>query len=122
MLAGRLLASAIRSQLQQSVNRGRFSEPIDVLFSEDGRFDGLGVIRFQVGEIPPEIAQPDGPAFIFFPKHMPEDDNYAHSEIWCDHKPATGGYRRPGRTVSGLFREKLCSKLTSDRIVIEAMI
>ena len=40
----------------------RFSEPEDALFSETGKYDGLGVVRFQVLDIPTRVEQEQGPA------------------------------------------------------------
>lgn len=119
-LQGQLTPDAIRSQMKQSVNRGNFSEPEDVLFSESGEYDALGVIEFKVSDIPPRVDQPDGPAYVFFMTHQPQDTNYSHSEIWSDHEHRTGGFRRPSRTVSLEFRTLLCRSLTAERIRIEA--
>ena len=95
-LNGQLLPDGIRAQLKQSVNRGLFSEPEDVLFSPSGEYNGLGVVEFQVLDIPTRIVQEQGPPYVFFTKHEPYDDNYAHSEIWADHDPPTSaGFRRP---------------------------
>lgn len=121
LLQGQLTPDAIRSQLRQSVNRGGFSEPEDVLFSATGVYDGLGVVEFQVRDIPPRVEQPAGPPYIFFMSHEPEEDNYSHSEIWCDQEPRTGGFRRPSRTVSLEFRVRLCRVLTQERIRIKAV-
>ncbi len=83
-----------------SVNRGKFSEPDDVLFrtcvremaiargqdpskldiSKPTRFEGWGVARFQVRDIPP----PDESApntFEYCVAHDPCEDNYSHSEV-----------------------------------------
>ena len=119
-IEGQLTPYGIRSQLQQSVNRGNFSQAEDVLFSEAGEYDGLGVIEFFVAEVPPRIAQRDGPPYVFFLCHVPEETNYSHSEIWCDQEPPTGGFRKPSRTVSLEFRSQLCRLLTVERIRIEA--
>jgi hypothetical protein len=120
-LEGQLLPAAIRSQLKQSVNRGSLSEPEDVLFSETGEYNGLGVVGFPVSAIPLRVDQSDGPSFCFFMRHEPEELNYSHSEIWSDHDPRTGDFRRPSKTVSMTFRIRLCQSIGSDQIKIKAV-
>ena len=105
---------------EQSVNRGAFSEPEDTLFSESGRYDGLGVVELRVADIPATVRQPDGPVYVFFPRHEPEEDNYSHGEIWSAHEIRTGGFQRPSRTVSLSFRVLLCRSIRQERIRIEA--
>jgi hypothetical protein len=117
---GELLPAGIRSQLKQSVNRGSFSEPEDVLFSETGEYDGLGVVEFMVADIPERVEQPQGPTYIFFMRHEPEDENYSHSEIWSDHEARTGGFRAPSRTVSLSFRILLCRSIRQGQVRIAA--
>ena len=119
-LDGELLPTAIRSQLKQSVNRSRFSEAEDVLFSETGAFNGVGVVAFRVRDIPQRVEQPEGPTFVFFMRHEPEDTNYSHSEIWADHEERTGEFRRPSRTVSLSFRIQLCRAIRREQVRIEA--
>ena len=118
---GQLLPEGIRSQLRQSVNRGRFSEPDDALFSETGKYDGLGVVEFRVADIPARLDQPNGPSYVFFMRHEPEDENYSHSEIWSDHEARTGGFRAPSRTVSLNFRILLCRSIRQEQVRIIAM-
>ena len=78
-LDGQLAPAAIRSQLQQSVNRGRFSEPEDVLFSETGEYDGLGAVEFKVLDIPKRVDQPSGPAYVFFMRQKTQTTRTARS-------------------------------------------
>ena len=120
-LQGQLLPEGIRSQLKQSVNRERFSEPEDALFSETGGYDGLGVVEFRVADIPERLEQPNGPAYVFFMRHEPEDQNYSHSEIWSDHEARTGGFRAPSRTVSLNFRILLCRSIRREQVRIIAV-
>jgi hypothetical protein len=109
---GQLLPEGVRAQLKQSVNRGTLSEPEDVLFSETGEYDGLGVVEFRVADIPERIDQPHGPTFVFFMRHEPQDRNYSHSEIWSDHEAqAPVGFRKPSHTVSLKFRVCLCRSM-----------
>jgi hypothetical protein len=116
---GLLSTAAIRFP-KQSVNRGLQSEPEDCLFSEQGIYNGVGVVGFQIADVPPKVSQPQGPAYIFFLKHVPLPDNYAHSEIWSDHEPGTGDYREPGKTVKHEFRVRLCQRIGLDNIRIAA--
>jgi hypothetical protein len=116
---GQLLPAGLRFP-KTSVNRSRFSEPEDALFSEVGKYNGLGVVRFGVSEIPPRIAQPQGPAYVFFVAHAPLEENYSHSEIWSDHQPRTGEYKEPSKTAKLLFRIGLCRTILQDRVCIEA--
>jgi hypothetical protein len=97
----------------QSLNRQKYSEPVDVLFSETGEFASWGVLSFKAGDLPTSFPA-DNPRFTFFAKHVPREDNYAHSEVWCDSLPATGKYVMPNKQVKKLFRASL-----SQRIVIE---
>jgi hypothetical protein len=105
-----------------SVNRSRFSEPEDALFSEAGKYNGLGVVRFWVSEIPPRIEQQHGPAYVFFMTHVPDEENYSHSEIWSDHEPREGGCREPSKTAKMRFRVVLCQRIRQDRVCIEAVL
>ena len=118
-LAGELLPAAIR--LPQSVNRGEFSQPEDVLFHPEGKYNGLGVIEFRVEEIPPTSEPGAGIPCKFFMKHLPEEDNYSHSEIWADQVPETGRFWKPGRTAKAAFRIKLCRRIRAERIRIVAV-
>jgi hypothetical protein len=120
-IQGQLLPEGIRSQLKQSVNRGRFSEPEDALFSETAKYDGLGVVEFKVADIPERVEQPQGPSYVFFMRHEPDDENYSHSEIWSDHEVRTGGFRPPSRTVSLLFRTSLCKAIRQEQVRITAV-
>jgi hypothetical protein len=97
---------------RQSVNRQRYSEPEDVLFLEDGTFDDeWGVLEFAVRDIPPRLPEQGFPGFVFFPKHVPLEMNFAHSELWCDHEQRTGGYVEPGTTVKKFLRAKLSQRV-----------
>lgn len=52
---GQLAPAAIR--FPRTLVRGNLSEPEDALFAEDGKFNGLGVVAFEVSDIPPVIVQ-----------------------------------------------------------------
>jgi hypothetical protein len=96
-----------------SVNRQKYSESSDVIFSETDEFAQWGVLSFQVQHLPATF--PSGqPEYSFFPKHVPLEDNYAHSEIYCDCVPASGSYVEPRSEIRKLFRATL-----SQRVVVE---
>jgi len=116
---GQLAPAGIRFP-KTSVNRGSLSQPEDVLFSENGRYDGLGVVEFMVSDIPPKITQAQGPTYLFFMRHVPLFDNYSHSEIWSGQGAQTGDCREPSKTVKLEFRIHLCQRITGERIRIEA--
>lgn len=117
---GQLAPGGIRFP-KTSVNRGSLSRPEDALFAEDGKYNGLGVVEFKVSDIPPRIAQDQGPTYVFFMRHLPYTDNYSHSEIWSDQATQTGIYREPSKTVKLKFRIHLCQRITQERIRIEAV-
>lgn len=97
---------------KQSVNRQKYSEPEDVLFSEDGSLDGYGVLEFATRDIPPRLLETGTPVFVFFMKHVPQEENYAHSEIWCETEQTTGQYVNPSPAIKKRFRTKLSQHVT----------
>lgn len=117
----KLTPEAIRSDLNQSVNRGEFSEPADALFHERGSYNGLGVIGFKVGILPEKIEPLDFPAYAFKVNHVPIEDNYSHSELFSDQIPATGRHRVPGRIVKMQFKLKICTSITVGDVKIRAV-
>jgi hypothetical protein len=54
-----------------SVNRGKYSRPIHVLYARLPRFLNWRVVEFRVGEIPGELEHPDGRKFQFKIVHDP---------------------------------------------------
>jgi hypothetical protein len=117
---GRISPAAIRFP-KQSLNRGLLSEPEDCLFSENGIYNGLGVVDFQVADVPVRVSQAQGPTYVFFLKHVPLSDNYAHSEIWSDQEQGDGEYREPSKTVKLEFRVRLCQRIGLNNVRIEAV-
>jgi hypothetical protein len=122
-LNGELTPSSIRFP-RTSVNRSLYSQPEDALFSEEGKYNGLGVVEFMVSCIPPRISQDQGPAFLFFPRHVPLADNFSHSEMWSrqdtpESQPDT--YREPSKTVKLTFRIQICRQIRQEQIRIEAV-
>jgi hypothetical protein len=96
-----------------SVNRQKYSEPSDVIFSEASEFEKWGVLSFQVQHLPRSLP-PEAPAHVFSPRHVPLENNYAHSEVHCDRVSPTGAYVEPPPAIRKLFRATL-----SQRVVIE---
>jgi hypothetical protein len=88
-----------------SVNREKYSRPIDVLFSEAGEFANWGVVSFRVLEIPSPLP-PDNPRYELSPKHAPLEENYAHTEVHCEGIPATG-YVEPAPAIRKMLRATL---------------
>jgi hypothetical protein len=60
-----------------SVNREKYSEQDDVIFS----FTGWGVAAFRVADVPQAIKSEGGPEYQYKVEHVPEDKNYSHSEV-----------------------------------------
>jgi hypothetical protein len=96
-----------------SVNRGKYSRPIHVLYARLPRFLNWRVVEFRVGEIPGELEHPDGRKFQFKIVHDPvqppiePDENYAHSEIRAVHN------QQPSKRLPGLV-DKLFRQLLAD--------
>jgi hypothetical protein len=94
-----ILATAFRFP-KQSVNRSKYGPPEWVKFSEDGRYDRYGVLSYTPGDLPDRLVSGDGRAFTFYPRHVPEEDNYSHCEIWHDpdpDRPPSGAVRKEYR-------------------------
>ena len=90
-----------------SVNRQKYSEPEDVIYSDVGEFDGFGVLEFPVEGIPRRLLDGAGKPYIFFPSHTPDENNYSHSEIWCEFQLEPGQQGEPSSTTKKKFRTKL---------------
>ncbi len=71
----------------QSVNRSKYSEPEWVLYSNYPSVVHWGIASFRVREIPERLESNGGIKWEFIPKHVPEEENYSHSEI----KPLRNG-------------------------------
>lgn len=106
-----------------SVNRGKYSEPQDVL--EPDCCEGQGrpncvVLDFLVSDVPGEIPVNDnsGRRFQFCLAHKPTDSCYAHSEIWCNEDGDPGKpYQAPPKSVRNLFRGELARKLAQQNVL-----
>jgi hypothetical protein len=103
----RLKPSALRSP-DFSVNRQKYSQPEDVLLPN---YQGWGVVSFTVGDVPASIASQGQVVFDFRVEHVPDEDNYAHSEV----RTFRGGQRvlassKVPETVKSLFRQRLSER------------
>jgi len=96
---------------RQSVNRQKYSQAEDVLFDERGTYRDWGVLSFRVDDLPSRFPTEE-PRYTFSPRHQPVEDNYAHSEVWCDRLPTTGQYVEPSPQVKKLFRAVLSQRIT----------
>lgn len=90
-----------------SVNRELFSEPADVLLPAHLE---CGVVGFEVGDVPERLESGDGRVFEFRVEHVPEEDNYAHSEVRVFHNAERLG-GKPPKLVRRVFRLRLREKL-----------
>lgn len=105
VVAGHLTALSI-SFRNWSVNRGGpgFGEPEDVLFPNHF---SQGIATFRVKNILPRMKLEAGPVFEFRAAHVPDEDNYAHSEIQTykggelAHKP------EPPQLIKKRFRQMI---------------
>jgi hypothetical protein len=110
LIGGKLSNMGLSFDTPPSVNREKFSESQDVLFSETNEFANWGVWSIKVGDLPSAFPETE-PAFRFYPQHTPMEDNYGHSEIWSDQIPPTGSYAKPSKSIRKLFRTFLCQKI-----------
>lgn len=88
-----------------SVNREKYSLPEDVILG----YPGFRVFTFRVQDIPRSLDE-GGRAFTFGVEHVPEDDNYAHSEVrtYCDGERIS---KKPPKTVRTKFRLQLAKAM-----------
>ena len=89
-----------------SVTRQRYSRPEDVLFSEADEFENWGVVSLPSARSTPSPLPPENPRYNLGPKHVPLEDNYAHSEIHCEGIPPLG-YVEPASPIRKILRATL---------------
>ena len=75
----RLFPDTISFYPDWSVNRGKFSEPEDVLYPE---YLGWGVAAFQIKDIPEPYETEGKITYRWDAQHQPLEENYSHTEIW----------------------------------------
>jgi hypothetical protein len=86
-----------------SVNRGRYSEPEDVVRNHPGQ----GIATFPVRAIPSSLRDPrESILYEFRVEHVPEVDNYSHSEVrtYVSDERSTA---EPPAMIKKLFREAI---------------
>ena len=110
-IAGKFSNMGLSFSNPPSVNRQKYSEPSDVVFSETNEFAEWGVLSFEVQHLPTPVPQ-DHPEYSLFPRHMPLEDNYAHSEVHCDCVPPSGTYVEPRPAIRKLLRTTLSQRIT----------
>jgi len=110
-VGNRLLWAALRP-FPLSVNRGRFSQPEDVLLPD--KF-GWGIASFKVKDVPEWLAaaSKDPDRYDFRLRHAPEEDNYAHSKVCSFKNGCFGRNENPPKAVRKQFR-----LILSERIVL----
>lgn len=89
---------------ETSVNREKYSQPEDALFSANRHFDGWGVLEFAVRSIPAQLEDDQGVRYACFPRHVPLEENYSHSEIWCERENDRGHPAKPSAITRKKFR------------------
>ena len=100
-------------------NRSRFSQPLDVLIPN---WPDWKVAAFAVEAVPqqlktePETKKVGGKrqavirTFLFVPVHLPEPDNYAHSEVQSFEDGNPGEMAEPPKTLKKKFRTMLSER------------
>ena len=115
---GQFSGLGLRINIPPSTNREKYSAAEDVLFSANDEFAGWGVLSLRALDV--TIGLPENlPSYDFSCKHVPLEDNYSHSEIWCDSIEPTGGHIEPDSRVKKLFRAMMGQRA---RIEIEATV
>ena len=103
-----------------SVNREKYSEPKDVLLHEYPKYLDWGIASFKVDDIPKSEITGEGTdnetVYKFKPVHVPEDENYSHSEV---RTLKNGEYSKDmsvsSKTVKLRFRIKLGKRINIER-------
>jgi len=106
----KILPSGVRFPVQ-SVNRGKFSLPADVILpNADPKSKGwylLGVAVLRVGDLP-TIEDGQGKPYKFVVQHSPDFDNYAHSELLAQ---VAGQQKATSQAVKKKYRLHVASRL-----------
>jgi len=96
-----------------SVNRSKYSEPDDLLNYRHPKYAQCGVAQFRVDAIPPPMVPSTGGKQVHWEVvHVPEADNYSHSEVqsFKEGKPVTGN--TISSEIKKAFRQALAEKMT----------
>jgi len=101
-----------------SFNRGKFSQPADVLHIDccDGKtLTGWGVLESRASDLCVTAESGDSRRFTMYPKHVPEPTCYAHSELWCasqdseDAKPSQSAKEKLRIQLSRALKVKIAA-------------
>jgi len=93
-----------RFSIPPSLNREQYSQPEDVIFSEMGEFDHHGVLECNVEGLAVTVLDDRQMEYIFVPVHLPEENNYSHSEMWADCTQTQQRMERPSRIARKTYR------------------
>jgi hypothetical protein len=109
MLGDRLIPLKI-SYTNLSTNRGKYSEPEDVIIDAPG----WGILFWRVDQIPRDVKSddPKATAYDFRPGHKPEDDNYSHTEIWAYRDDIRVPEPDPSKAVKKRYRQLMSERAT----------
>ena len=98
-----------------SFNREKYSEPTDVLFSDidsdNDKFVSWGVLSLRVQDVP-VFCPVERPECHIYPVHAPLENNFAHSELFCERLSAPGRYQQPPPAMRKLVRAILSQSIT----------
>jgi len=107
-----------------SVNRNKYSEPGDVLIvacsKSNDSLRNFGISQFTVGSIPKSInsaedinnSDVDWSQWSWDVIHVPEPNNYAHSEIRTFYEKQYPPKRKPNKTIKKWWRTVLREHVT----------
>ncbi len=104
--AGHVEPSSLQSP-DFSVNRGKYSEPDDVVLLHPK----CGIGQFVVADVPESLRSGEGVEFQFSVEHAPMDDNYSHSEIRSYNHGIRLAPKKPAKSIRTLFRLALVSRM-----------
>lgn len=93
-----------RFSIPPSLNREKYSHPEDVIFSEMGELDQHGVLECSVEGLSVTVFDDHHMEYIFVPVHLPEENNYSHSEMWADCTQTGQRTDRPSRIARKTYR------------------
>lgn len=82
LIDGKFIGARVRLP-NTSVNWGKYSKPWDVVFDNKGCGIVMWCVRGLPAELPTVLPDKNAKVHSFSPGHVPLDQNYSHSEIWC---------------------------------------
>lgn len=84
-----------------SSNRSKYSEPEDVLLPS---YHNWGIAVFLVKDVPPKLIDDDS-SCDFRVEHVPEPENYSHTEIRSYHNGRFDQPKKPGNKIKKQIRQ-----------------